>query len=171
MTQQILINPQQLSGGYNRMHAVVTLIEVKEIENTNRNIVLSFTVDKIISGYTISGLENTYQAYFPSLDNLERVPYSYDRLVESLADTLVADEMGMLDLRQLVGKRYVITIQEADYPGKDNEMYVFKNLINLVPYDSSAMTGFGAVTQHFGQQRSRYTSPFPPANSMQRSPF
>lgn len=170
MKTPILINKKLLSGGYNRMHAITTLIEVKEIENTNRNIVLSFTVDKILSGFTISGLENTYQAYFPSLDNLERVPYSYDRLVESLSD-LIVDEMGMLDLRQLVGKRYVITIQEADYPGKDNEMYVFKNLINLVPYDSSAMTGFGAVTQHFGQQRSSFNSPFPPTNPMQRSPF
>ena len=131
MTQQILIDTKQLSGGYNRMHAVAIVLDIKEANNANQNIVITFKIDEILSGYTIPGLEYLYQAYFPGITSISRAPFNYDRLVESLGNSLVADQNGLVDLSQIVGKKYMITIQEQDSANGD---YHFQNLINLIEY-------------------------------------
>ena len=131
MTQPILIDQHQLSGGYERMHAIATVLDVKEINNANRNIVVSFKIVKILSNYTIPGLESLFQAYFPGIAGISRAPFNYDRLVESLGASLVMEQNGMFDLCQLINKTYVITIQEQDSANGD---YYFQNLINLIEY-------------------------------------
>ena len=131
MTQPILIDQHQLSGGYERMHAIATILDVKEINNANRNIVITFKIVKILSNYTIPGLESLFQAYFPGIVGISRAPFNYDRLVESLGASLVMEQNGMFDLCQLINKTYVITIQEQDSANGD---YYFQNLINLIEY-------------------------------------
>ena len=131
MTQPILIDQQQLSGGYERMHAIATVLDVKEINNANRNIVITFKIVKILSDYTIPGLESLFQAYFPGIAGISRAPFNYDRLVESLGASLVMEQNGMFDLCQLINKTYVITIQEQDSANGD---YYFQNLIYLIEY-------------------------------------
>ena len=131
MPQSIIIDQQHLSGGYERMHAIATVLDVKEVNNANRNIVITFKIEETLSDYTIPGLESLFQAYFPGMAGISRAPFNYDRLVESLGASLVMEQNGLFDLCQLINKTYVITIQEQD---SANGEYYFQNLINLIEY-------------------------------------
>ena len=131
MPQSIIIDKQHLSCGNERIHAIATVLDVKEVKNANRNIVLTLKIVKTLSDYTIPGLESLFQAYFPGIAGISRAPFNYDRLVESLGASLVMEQNGMFDLCQLINKTYVITIQEQDSANGD---YYFQNLINLIEY-------------------------------------
>ena len=125
------INIKQLTGGNARMHAIAKVLEVKESDNANQNLIITFQIEERLSSYVISGLDSLYQAYFPGIASAARTPYNYDRLIESLGDGIRIANDGSIDLRQLIGRTFVITIVEQASPNGD---YTFKNLWNLIEY-------------------------------------
>lgn len=125
------INIKELTGGNTRMHAIATVLEVNESGNANRNLIITFQIEERLSSYVISGLDTLYQAYFPGVTSVARTPYNYDRLIESLGGAIRIENDGSIDLRQIIGRKFIITIVEQTAPNGD---YTFKNLWNVIEY-------------------------------------
>lgn len=66
------INIKQLTGGNARMHAIAKVLEVKESDNANQNLIITFQIEERLSSYVISGLDSLHQAYFPGIASAAR---------------------------------------------------------------------------------------------------
>ena len=70
----------------------------------------------------------TYNLYLPSIDEALQKPYSYVRLFKSIALDLTSDSEGNIDLAQLKGRRYMLSIEKFQY----NQGNIAPRVVNLI---------------------------------------
>lgn len=70
----------------------------------------------------------TYNLYLPSIDEAIQKPYSYVRLFKSIALDLISDAEGNIDLAQLKGRSFMLSIEKFQY----NQGDIAPKIVNLI---------------------------------------
>lgn len=129
--KDVLINKNEFTKDDDRrMSALAKLTDVYFTEDQYENMVMIFDIETVY-GFQIEEIGSRYECRFPSLNYArKKSSFSYKWLLEGINGT-IEEKNGMLNLRDLVGKKFIITIQKKAMIDKG---YNFFNLLNLIDY-------------------------------------
>jgi hypothetical protein len=113
-----------------RMHATATVQGVTV--HPNQTISIDFEIEECF-GSIIPEISRFYHCNLPAVEKAKvSSPYNYRSILESILYTLHVDESGNVDLAQIIGRTYLLSIQKKVY---ETQGYVFYNTLNMIPYD------------------------------------
>lgn len=129
--KDVMINKSEFTKDEDRrMSALAKLTDVYFTEDQYENMVMIFDIETVY-GFQIKEIGSCYTCRFPSLTYARtKSPFSYKWLLEGINGT-IEENNGVLNLRDLVGRKFIITIQKKTVIDKG---YNFFNLLNLIDY-------------------------------------
>lgn len=116
-----------------RMHIIATAKEINVKDNQSLSI--KFEVQETFGAY-IPEISKIYYCNLPELEKAkEFAPYNYRHMLESILYSLNVDASGEVDLTQIIGRTYLISIQKKVF---EETGYVFYNAVNFIPYEEQS---------------------------------
>lgn len=113
-----------------RMHIIATAQEINVKDNQSLSI--KFKVQETF-GADIPEISQIYYCNLPELEKAKvSAPYNYRHILESILYSLNVAANGEVDLAQIIGRTYLISIQKKIF---EETGYVFYNALNFIPYE------------------------------------
>ena len=110
-----------------RIHTEAICTDVYVSETGYPRVVIEFS---LIDSEAIKELGNTFKLALPSINQAVEKPYSYNVLFKSVAYDIPMDDQGNVDLVDLKGKSFALSIEKKSFDNGD----VVPRLINLIAY-------------------------------------